>query len=247
MTLPTIEAYAEMNLVYDHFNKELFGGELPGCLITLQRGKKIYGYFRHKSFVRQGDKSHTDEIALNPAYFPVVPLKEVCQTMVHEQVHQWQAHFGDPGRRSYHNKQWGAKMKSVGLMPSHTGKPGGKETGEQMADYAIEGGVFEQAFEKLLATDFKITWHDRYPARNVASWILEEAIKGNIEGVDLIETLGLEEGTALTPLLAELAPAKPTRSKYLCKCEPKPNNVRAKPGLRIMCGVCYEWFEEVEG
>lgn len=245
MSLPTAEAYAEMNLAYDHFNNELFGGQLPGCLITLQRGKKIYGYFKHKSFVRHGDKSFTDEIALNPAYFPIVPLKEVMQTMVHEQVHQWQAHFGDPGRRSYHNQEWGAKMQSVGLMPSHTGKPGGRQTGEQMADYAIEGGVFEQALDKLLATSFKITWFDRYPAHHVANWVLQAAISGTVEGVNLVETLGLAEGTKLSPILPQLAPAKPTRAKYSCKCKPKPINVWAKPGLRLMCCECYEHFEEV--
>lgn len=245
MSLPTVEAYAEMNLAYDHFNNELFGGELPGCLITLQRGKKIYGYFRHRSFVRQGDKAFTDEIAINPAYFPVVPLKEVMQTMVHEQVHQWQYHFGTPSRRAYHNKEWGTKMKAVGLMPSNTGKPGGKETGEQMADYAITGGLFEQALDKLLASSFQITWFDRYPAHHVAEWILQDAIKGNTEGVNLIETLGLPEGTTLSTLLPQLAPAKPTRAKYNCLCKPKPNSVWGKPEMRLMCGVCYEWFIEV--
>lgn len=245
MTLPTTEAYAEVNLLYDFFNDELFGGELPGCLITLQRGKKIYGFFRHKSFIRVGNKEHTDEIALNPAYFPIVPLKEICQTMVHEQVHQWQAHYGAPGRRTYHNQEWGRKMKEVGLMPSHTGKPGGRETGEQMADYAIEGGVFEQAFAKLMATDFKITWLDQYPGHNVSPWVLQEAINGNMDGVDLVETLGLEAGTVLTNLLPQLAPAKPTRSKYSCKCKPKPISIWGKPGIRIRCLECFEQFEEV--
>lgn len=245
MAMPTTEAYAEMNLAYDHFNTELFGGQLPGCLITLQREKKSYGFFRSRSFVNQNDQSFTDEIALNPCYFPVVPLKETMQTLVHEMVHQWQAHFGDPGRRSYHNKEWGAKMKAVGLMPSNTGKPGGKETGEQMADYAIEGGVFEQALDKLLATSFKITWFDRYPARSVVGWVLQAAISGTVEGVDLTSALGLPQGAILSPHLPELTPAKPTRAKYSCKCEPKPNNVWGKPEMRIMCGICYEWFEEV--
>jgi len=36
-------------------------------------------------------------------------------------VHQWQQHHGKPGRRGYHNKQWAAKMNSVGLVPTHTG------------------------------------------------------------------------------------------------------------------------------
>lgn len=33
-------------------------------------------------------------------------------------------------------------MEMIGLMPSDTGKEGGKKTGKSMADYAIEGGLF---------------------------------------------------------------------------------------------------------
>ena len=40
-------------------------------------------------------------------------------------------------------------MESVGLMPSHTGKPGGRKTGQQMNDYTIKGSAFEKAFEKM--------------------------------------------------------------------------------------------------
>lgn len=43
------------------------------------------------------------------------------------------------------NEEWADKMEGIGLMPSSTGKPGGSRTGEKMADYAIEGGLFMQA------------------------------------------------------------------------------------------------------
>lgn len=36
-TGPTARAYPALNAAYAHFNKTLFGGRLPGCLITLQR------------------------------------------------------------------------------------------------------------------------------------------------------------------------------------------------------------------
>jgi len=93
----------------------------------------------------------------HPSYFAVVPLLEVLQTLVHEMVHAWQFHFGKPGRRGYHNKEWADKMEAIGLMPSSTGKPGGARTGEKMADYAIPGGLFMQATDKLLTQDFKIS------------------------------------------------------------------------------------------
>ena len=40
---PTREIYDELQTAYDYFNVELFGGELPPCLITLQREKRTYG------------------------------------------------------------------------------------------------------------------------------------------------------------------------------------------------------------
>lgn len=90
ITSPTAQAYAELQAAFDHYNRELFGGELPPCLITMQREKRTYGYFSSERFVHRHDRSKTDEIAINPSYFAVVPLLEVLQTLVHEMVHAWQ-------------------------------------------------------------------------------------------------------------------------------------------------------------
>lgn len=44
--LPTTDAYAEMQLAYDHYNRTLFAGQLPPCLITFQRKEeRVSGYF----------------------------------------------------------------------------------------------------------------------------------------------------------------------------------------------------------
>jgi len=136
---PTAQNYAELQTAYDHFNQALFDGALPTCLITLQREKRTCGYFSSQRFADLDGRT-TDEIALNPAYFAVVPLVETMQTLVHEMAHLWQSHFGSPGRSRYHNGEWADKMEAIGLMPSSTGKPGGRRTGDRMADYAIEGG-----------------------------------------------------------------------------------------------------------
>lgn len=160
---PTAQNYTELQRAYDHFNQALFEGALPACLITLQREKRTCGYFSHQRFADLDGRT-TDEIALNPAYFAVVPLVETMQTLVHEMVHLWQAHFGKPGRGRYHNGQWAEKMEAIGLMPSSTGKPGGQRTGDCMADYAIEGGRFLRACEELVTADFRISWYDRFPA-----------------------------------------------------------------------------------
>jgi hypothetical protein len=43
----------------------------------------------------------------------------------------WLIH-GTPPRRSYQGRQLAAKMKEIGLEPSKTGDPGGKETGQSV-------------------------------------------------------------------------------------------------------------------
>ena len=60
-------------------------------------------------------------------------------------THVWQHAFGKPSARGYHNKEWAAKMKAIGLQPSSTGMVGGKETGQRMMDYIIPGGAFTKA------------------------------------------------------------------------------------------------------
>lgn len=71
---PHIEIALELQHAYDVFNRELFQGTLPTCMLTLQREKTSVGYF---SAARFGNRlgQHTDEIALNPTYFCVLAIK----------------------------------------------------------------------------------------------------------------------------------------------------------------------------
>lgn len=80
--VPTHETYRELQQAYDHFNERLFDGQLPSCLITLQREKRTFGYFSAARFVSD-DGSTTDEIAMNPSYFAAMPIIETMQTLVH--------------------------------------------------------------------------------------------------------------------------------------------------------------------
>jgi predicted SprT family Zn-dependent metalloprotease len=144
-------------------------GAAPSCLITLQREKRTFGYFSAARFASL-DGSTTDEIAMNPTYFAVVPIIETLQTQVHEMTHLWQHHFGKPGRGRYHNEEWARKMESIGLMPSSTGQPGGARTGDSMADYAVEGGRFLAACHELLTANFTLSWYDRFLCRSCNRW-----------------------------------------------------------------------------
>lgn len=237
---PTGQAYTEFQDAYDFYNLNLFDGQLPGCLFTMQRKARTYGYFSSNRFVNRSG-AQADEIALNPEIFAVVPLVEILQTMVHEMAHQWQQRFGTPGRRRYHNKEWGDKMESIGLMPSNTGKEGGRKTGEQMMDYPIAGGRFEKVTARLLATHFGITWLDRFPARRVATM----AGMGGAFQFSMEETQDAEESYLLAaddPAL-QVVVAEPNRSnRWKYSCGGCGVNVWGKPSLKINCGDCQEEF-----
>lgn len=148
---------------FDHFNEVLFDGQLPQCLITLRTFGKARGYFSGGRFVAIGDDVEiVHEIALDPKQFMDRTALEVLSTLAHEMAHAWQHDFGKPSRNGYHNKEWGSKMKDIGLYPSDTAQPGGKETGQRVSHYIVEGGRYETvATEWLKTADFKGTdWSD---------------------------------------------------------------------------------------
>ena len=147
---PTRSTYDGLTEAYDFFNARLFGGRLPRCLITMQRQKAAYGYFAGGRFGAVDGTEITDEIALNPSHFRSRTTEESLSTLVHEMTHLEQHHFGKPSRNGYHNKQWAALMHAVGLVPSSTGAPGGKETGQKVSHYIAGGGPFDVACAELV-------------------------------------------------------------------------------------------------
>lgn len=246
---PARQSYEELMLAYEHFNHALFEGSLPYCMITLQSVKRTFGYFSSKRYGNHSGET-ADEICLNPSYFAVIPLTEIMATLVHEMVHLWQAHFGDPGRGRYHNDEWANRMESIGLMPSSTGRPGGKRTGDRIADYPIVGGRFLDACRSLLTTDFKISWHDRFTDveqvnAGLASMTmhLEADVGGGSTTADIhVVRNNLVMPAATTNTADQNAPIredKSNRTKYSCPCE---TNVWAKPGLNLICGNCGSRF-----
>lgn len=244
---PTHQAYAELQHAYDHFNLRLFDGRLPECLLTLQREKHTYGYYSKGRFISR-DGVKIDEIALNPSYFAVVPMVEIMQTIAHEMTHLWQHHFGEPGRSRYHNDEWANKMESIGLMPSSTGRPGGRRTGDKVADFAIEGGLFLQACEELITDDFRISWLDRFPSpkqmlavANLPSTVLSAAVGGGEAPMKEL-LVASNEAAALSDAVEPNVVAEQreqTRCRYECPCKKK---VWGKKALKIICGECNQPF-----
>ena len=148
--------YTGLQKAYDHFNNELFNDKLPDVFITYQRRAHSVGYFSADRFSGRVGKFGKHELALNPDGFINHTDEQVVQTLVHEMVHVWQHAFGKPSARGYHNREWSAKMKAIGLQPSSTGMVGGKETGQRMSDYIIPDGPFTKSYAKLAKTGWKL-------------------------------------------------------------------------------------------
>jgi predicted SprT family Zn-dependent metalloprotease len=150
--------YRAFQDAYDFFNAELFAGSLPHVLVTLQRHAKARGYFSPERFTGRIENAAVHELAMNPDSFTGRTDEEILSTLAHEMAHVWQQTHGTAPRRSYHDRQWAAKMKEIGLQPSTTGEPGGKETGQSVTHYIIPGGAYAAAYAKLKGRGFRLHW-----------------------------------------------------------------------------------------
>lgn len=151
-------------------------------------------------------------------------------------------------------------MESIGLMPSSTGQPGGKRTGDMMADYPIAGGRFLAACETLLTSDFSLSWYDRFPAEEHVQ-LGQNTVSAQLQGV-----AGAAAPVKDNPALAEaVRPGGPGRRPISddggeAPCQPEPTSnksnrlkytcgtclkvsVWGKPGLNIICGDCSQRLE----
>jgi hypothetical protein len=216
VTDPTDKNYTDWLRAYCHFNAGLFGNSLPGCLITLQRRRNTYGFHAGSRFETPDGRSTADEIALNPQHFAARRLPEILSTLAHEMAHQYQWHFGKRKSRGYHNKEWARLMIDIGLVPSDTGKPGGKATGRRVSHFIREGGPFDNACAQLLNSGFRVPFVES-------------------TGVKLRNTAGKDE-----QIRRKKAASK---SRYTCPtCHPL-IHLWGKPSLRVRCDECGGRFE----
>jgi hypothetical protein len=124
----------------------------------------VVGWF-HRFGTRDGQQV-TNEIALNPRHFQDRSTEETLSTLVHEMVHLRQHHFGTPSRASYHNREWARMMKEVGLYPSDTAQPGGKETGPRVSHYIVAGGAFERVGAEVIQSGCEIAYVEVWSDEN---------------------------------------------------------------------------------
>lgn len=244
---PTIEFYSLFQFIYDYFNQKLYSNELPNCMIVITRKNRTFGYYSAKRWINK-ENIETDELAINPMLFNKYPLLEMLQTVAHEMCHLWQNHFGKESRKSYHNKEWGNKMISIGLMPSNTGKIGGKKTGQQMMEYPIENGLFINVCKDLVKdSKFEHLWYDK----TTNFKLINQNINFQSEIIEtVINSFSQQENEILEVLCSSfliennvLNSVNDSKSKYHCyNCNV---NVWGKSNLQIICGICEEKFEEV--
>lgn len=231
---PTIQTYEELQEAYDFLNERLFKGELPQCIITLQREKKTCGYYARDRFVDK-DCSPVDEIALNPQHFDLDDIPAILTTLGHQMVHQWQSHFGKWSRSGYHNKQWAAKMEEIGLVPSSTGEENGARTGFKMSAYPDPNGKFTKVVTDLLTTEFTVSWRDRFVEIDDEEIGSEEPVKTPVYK---------SQKNVRDLLDGKTKSKKQTRIKYSHVCEDGNTvNVWGAKDLSLTCGICQKPLE----
>ena len=258
-----LDQYHRLYEAFSVFNAEFFNKELPDVFITLQRKAGAYGYFSSKKF--SNGKKDLDEIAMNPDFF-FYGDRETLQTLAHEMCHMWQFHCGKPSIKTYHNKEWADKMESIGLMPSNTGKEGGKRTGQFMADYIIPGSVFEDVISKLLVKGNIIDWKSMsYESCYMQQLNILSETQVSLENDVTIKTgsfITIGQNTSVVDSIDEennianihtvsgdsfetgeneafiKIPTKSNKNKVKYSCPECGLNVWGKPDLYIICGNC---------
>jgi hypothetical protein len=233
----TTVQFKTLDDLYKFYNEALFGGKLADCIVNMSRNKNSYGFFAAGRWqkVMKGETDRVHEISLNPDYLDR-PDIEWHATFVHEMVHLWQEDFGHPSRAAYHNKEWAWKMEEVGLIPSDTGGPGGKKTGQNMHHYINPEGAFKITFDRLtkdtleaLRLKYLPAYSRPEPAKRRRRAVSGEEAEQRAPGG---EEAGGEETTEIYT----------SKKKYSCPCG---YNVWGKPGLKIVCGVCGEAYGKV--
>lgn len=245
--------YEELSEAYEYYNKELFGKDLPECIIILSKKEKSFGHFMPNNFVAFDDRDvKKHEIALNVQMFAIRKIELTLSTLVHEMCHLKTFEDGDYGRGGYHNKIWAKLMKGVGLVPSSTGREGGNETGQHVSHYIELGGLFERKTRTLLDNGFFISFVE-YVSEEIKSFYEEEIKEREVRGKPgfYVDDNGEEfEGRTVScgrddngkEIISIVEKGRNNKTLYLCPCDKR---VWGKGGLNIKCNICGKNFKEI--
>lgn len=192
--------YTELDSIFERFNQmfeDLLGDKLDRdeIVFTLQRKNKVIGCLIHNSF-ENTNGSFKHEILLNPEYFTVKPKIEILRVFCQELLKLYRIKFGDKETLNIdmYDADWGAYMLIVGLIPTHNGKPEGRDTGKKMSSYFEHDGPFLNLCTEMAEEGLLIEWFDKIPSKYDIDNLM----------ADLYELNEVVMLTDIHPLLAEV-------------------------------------------
>lgn len=235
---PTIETYPELQRAFNFFNEHLFEGKLSSPLFVLESNVKSAGHFTKNKFISADGKRKTHQIALNPAMFHETGIKDNLSTMVHEMCHQYQAEHGEESRRCYHDKQWAQYMLDCGLIPSHTGLPGGKQTGQKMTHYIEENGKFDVLADQFIKQGFSFAWHDPYTIQRYRNQRNKQKHLGMVTGKKGKAAAAASSSGSTAYALTQPNTGNPEEDAFLSDHIETPNGYNSSNRIKYMCINC---------
>lgn len=232
--------YEQLSQAYEHFNNDLFDGGLPQCVFSLRAGASKRGCMLKERWRHSTGKSF-HELAINSKIFDGVSLLTLFQTIVHEQCKLHNFIKGRHCRQGYHDKNWAETMESVGLVPSHNGKPGGRKTGQRMSSYIDKDGSFFSSCIKLLKAGFTLDWVDtKHFSSKELSLLSKKDDTVELENVSKL----LDKKLSVPEALTNSVQTSSAKSKIKYSCSSCNASVWGKPGLKVRCISCNTIFEE---
>ncbi len=146
---PTQTQFSAYQQLFDYFNRTLFDNSLADCMLSFSRRRSSSHTLFTAEQWREKAGPATPEISLNLKQLSADKPIEVMALLVRQMVHLWQQRYGSPSRNGYFNRKWAEKMELIGLMPSDTGLPGGRRTGQGIQHYIKVEGRFAKAFREM--------------------------------------------------------------------------------------------------
>lgn len=248
-----MDIYNELQYAFDFLNRRLFNNECAPCLITLQRQANSRSYVSYDRFVKTDKTEYLHELALNPEYFGVRPVLDILKALCHEMCHVIIYQRGLHSIKTYHNTHWSNLMQDIGLIPSDTGRKGGKKVGQKMEEYPDPDGLFIIACNDIYSSGSILQWYDKqFPNNTMKHEIVNEmAFVDNVlnsthVNAELLKVPVVQNGDFKTMFPTGSNKTNSTqkkqlqsKSKYTCPCG---QNTWGKLGLEMVCKLCKKDF-----
>lgn len=140
-------AVGQLEKMYNTINTDLFNGELPTPIITVQSKPGTYG---HCSNAKVWRNKENEQYEMNiTAETLNVEIEEVLDTLIHEMIHMYCRENGiqEVSRSGkYHNGKFKAIAEEKGLICYKAGQYGWNTQGkgnDKLTEYALEKGWSE--------------------------------------------------------------------------------------------------------